>query len=936
MGEHASGDPRLVFAAELTRLRRTLRDVPDEALARRASAVVLPSGRRVAVNARRLGEWTSGQSVPRQFEAVMALVRAIEQASGGVASDRTAVARWQGLWRAAREYRGNRPATASREPVTERPQGTRAPIVIGRPPSDAAALRRRDEFAERIDEGLADDSVRRILLTGAGGVGKSQLAAAAFHRAKRRSELLLWVPADNRASVLDGYARAWRALSRASVTGDGATPGTDPGGDDETQADLFLAWLRSTGTSWLVVLDDVDDLGEVAGLWPEGDAGRTVVTTRRRDAALLRPGVRVIPVGVFTLEEATGYLADRLSLDPDSAVAPAGLPAHRPEDVAALTSVLGHFPLALSQAAAFLIDTGMDLPSYLSLLTDERESLAGLFPSSSPADEHSGTVTSTLQLALVRAESLAPPGAARAMLELISVLAPDGIPEAVLLGPAARAWLDGDHVCERGAAGERGTPAEPGSLPPRSNLPTRSNLPARTNLLALRALHRLSLVTHQGPSGPAGPAVVEVHSLVQRAVRDGVQADRRAAIAAAAADALEEVWSAPECAPETTAVLYRCADALLAHAGDHLWHDAGMHPLLRRLGPHLAGLGRYEAARAVATQLADRARRRLPAGHRDLLTVCAQVAQAEGDLGNTAEAVRLLTDLRREAEDGLGPADPDTLSIRLHDARWRMETGQIVAALDDFVALAAEARAVLAADDPLVTAAEEHVALCRGLSGDADGARDAYAALARDLERSLGPRHPSTLRVLSDLSRWIGETGDVHTAVATYQRAVDGLVCVLGRLHHDTLIARHNLAYWHGIAGDHDLAVEQFVTAADDAELGLGAEHPTTLTCQTNLAFWRGVAGDTRAAVDQLDRLHRTVERVFGADHPRSLRIRQQRAELLYRGGDHATAVAQLTAVLADMVRVQGSHHPRTRETEQLLADWSQEPTAAPWNLTPG
>ncbi|MFE7961108.1 hypothetical protein [Streptomyces sp. NPDC057413] len=83
MAEHRTGDPRLVFAAELTRLRRRLPDVSDETLARRASAVVLPSGRRFAVNARRLGEWTSGQSVPRQFEAVMALVRAIEEATGG-------------------------------------------------------------------------------------------------------------------------------------------------------------------------------------------------------------------------------------------------------------------------------------------------------------------------------------------------------------------------------------------------------------------------------------------------------------------------------------------------------------------------------------------------------------------------------------------------------------------------------------------------------------------------------------------------------------------------------------------------------------------------------------------------------------------------------------------------------------------------------------
>ncbi|MFC8342358.1 tetratricopeptide repeat protein [Streptomyces sp. NPDC057280] len=907
MGGQGTGDPRLVFAAELTRLRRRLPDLSDEALARRASAMVLPSGRRVLVNARRLGEWTSGQSVPRQFEAVMALVRAIEQAAGGATSDRTAVARLQSLWRAAREHRGGGPVTQVPEQIAPPPRKSRAPIVIGRPPSDAAALRRRDAFAERIDEGLTDDSVRRILLTGAGGLGKSQLAAAAFHRAKQRTELLLWVAADNRASILDGYARAWRALSRASVTDDGPNPGNDPGSDDETQADLFLAWLRSAGASWLVVLDDVDDVGEVAGLWPAGEAGRTVVTTRRRDASLLHPGVRVIPVGVFTAEEATGYLAERLSLDAGPAVESAagsqGLSTtHRPEDLAALATVLGCFPLALSQAAAFLIDTGMDLPSYLSLLTDERESLAGLFPSSSPADEHDGTVTSTLQLALERAESLAPPGAARALLELISLLAPDGIPEMVLLGPTTRAWLGGDRPSGRG------------------------ELPARISLLALRALHRLSLVTHRGPSGPA---VVEVHSLVQRAVRDCIPGDRRAGIAGAAADALEEVWSSPECAPATMTMLYRSAEALLAHAGDHLWNDGGMHPLLRRLGPHLAGLGRHAAARTMAKELADRAGRRLPGGHRDLLTLWAQVAQAEGDLGNTSDAVRLLAELRSQAEDSLGQADPDTLSIRLHEARLRMESGLIVAALADFVTLAAETRSVLAADDPLVTAAQEHAALCRGLSGDAEGAREAYTVLATDLERSLGPRHPSTLRILTDLSRWIGETGDVRSAVATFRKAVDGLTGVLGRLHHDTLVARHNLAYWHGMAGDHDLAVEQLVTAAEDAERVLGAEHPMTLTCRANLAFWRGASGDTAAAAEQLERLQSTVEQVFGADHPRSLRVRQQRAELLYRAGDHTTAMSQLNAVLADMVRVQGADHPRTRETGQLLTDWSGERDAA-------
>ncbi|WP_200307872.1 tetratricopeptide repeat protein [Streptomyces adelaidensis] len=889
MDDREAGDPRLIFAAALTRLRRRLPDVSDETLARRASAVALPSGRRVAVNARRLGEWANGQSVPRKFEAVMALVHTVEKAAGGASADQPTVAQWQRLWRAARDYRSS-PAPG------QQPQPR---IVIGRPPSDAAALRRRDGLAESIDAGMRDASVRQILLTGAGGVGKSQLAAAAFHRAMRRAEILLWVPAGDRLSVLGSYARAWRALSGAriaSIAGEAPAPGTDPGGDDETQADLFLTWLRSTATPWLVVLDDIDDPGELAGLWPAGEAGRTVLVTRRRDATLLRPGVRVIAVGVFTADEATAYLADRLLLDLGPAAGHHGPPAHRREDLATLAAALGHFPLALSQAAAFLIDTGMDLPAYLSLLADRRESVAGLLPPSSPADEHGGTVTSTLQLALGRAESLAPPGTARAMLELISMFAPDGIPDAVLLGPAARDWLGGDPVPQRGA------------------------------LLALRALHRLCLVTHHGP---AGPAVVEVHSLVQRAIRDGVPADRRERLATAAGDALEEVWSAPDCEPETETALYRSAEVLLANAGGHLWHSDGLHPLLRRFGPHLTALGRPAAARDMAQGLADQARRRLGDGHRDVLTLRSQAAQAGGDLGDTTAAVRSLAEIRREAEDSLGRADPDTLSIRLHEARFRMESGLIDAALADFVTLAAEVRATLGAGDPLVTAADEYVALCRGLSGDAHGARDAYAAIARELERDLGPRHPATLKVLTDLSRWIGETGDVRLAVTTYQQAVDGLASVVGRLHPETLVARHNLAYWHAIAGDLDRAIEQFVTAADDAELALGAEHPTTLTYQVNLAFWRGVAGDTAAALGRLERLRRTLERILGADHPRTLRARQQQAELLHRGGDHATAADRLTTLLADMVRVQGANHPRTREAGQLLTRWSQERAAA-------
>ena len=799
-------DPKSAFAQALARLRGRLPDVSDEAVARRASAVVLPSGRRVAVNARRLGEWVGGQSVPRDFDVALA----VAMATGGVPK----LTELRDLWRAAHQERRATPKSGR--------------VVVGRPPSDAAALRERPELADAIDTALRAPDVRQVLLTGPGGVGKSQLATAAFPRGG--ADVRVWVGARTRQSVLSGYARAWRALAKAADA------------DEETQADLFLAWLRSTTTSWLVVLDDVDDPAGLSGLWPAGE-GRTLITTQRRDASLLRPDARVVNVGMFTPDEATAYLSARLAVDP----------RHDPADLTTLTDALGHFPLALSQAAAFLIDSGTDVPTYLDLVADRGRRVADLFPPTSPADEHHDTVAGTVRLAVERAATLA--ADALDVLGLISVLAPDGIPESLLA----------DH------------------------------------LPALRALHRLNLVTHHGR--------VEAHALVQRAARDLLP--DLAAPAVTAADAIEREWSTAD--PDTAAALYRNAEVLRTVAGEHLWTD-GMHPVLRRLGRYLAEIGRPAAARDVATALLARATE-----PRDVIALRTQVAKAVGDLGDPRTALAHFTDIRATAERTLGPTDEDTQWARFHQANYRLETGLIEQALAELTSLIDSCD--LPAAHPLRVAAEDDRVLSLGLSGDFTAARDAADALVTTLRRELGPRHKQTLRAVLGLGRWIGETGDAQTAVATYQQAVDGLEAVAGRGHHDTFIARHNLAYWRAVAGDLPRAITEFATATADAERALGPDHPTTLTYRSNQVFWQGMAGNPDALAD-LTTLRHAVEQTFGPDHPRALRTRQQRAHLLHRAGRTAEAVDELRTVLTDMARVQGENHPRTREASDLLATW--------------
>ncbi|MFI7602445.1 NB-ARC domain-containing protein [Actinoplanes sp. NPDC049681] len=868
-------DPRTAFAAALVQLRRRLPELSDEMLARRASSAPLPSGRRVTVNARRVGEWLHGRSVPRDFEQVAALVRAMETAAGGVAAGREPgrpVEAWRRLWRAAREHR-----TAAAAPVSPpAPAGPVPALVVGRPPSDAASLRVRPAPTTKIDEALRDQAVRQVLLTGPGGAGKTQLAAAAFHRARAGGGLFAWVPASSRQSVLTAYARVWRAIANGAL--DGSTFGTDGHGhEEETQADLLMAWLRAADRRWLIVLDDVEDPAELDGLWPTGERGRTIVTTRRRDAMMIRPSVRVVPVGMFDPAESVAYLRSRLSLDPV-----VGPPEPADAELAALAAALGHFPLALSQAAAFLIDTGMDVSAYRRLVEDDRERLADLFPPSSPADGHDRTVATTWRLAAGRAAALAPPGTVMPMLQLAAVLAPTGTPEPVLMSAAACEWIGGSR---------------------------------RDALLALRALHRLSLLDHH-------QGVVVMHALVQRAVREAVAPTVVPQLARAAADALDEAWAAADGEPALAAAVYDGVAAVRRAVGDHLF-DGGMHPVLRRVAEYLAAVGRSAAARDAAEDLLRQARSRHGERHRDVVFLQTQVARALGDLGDPTGAYELLVPLRRQAERLLGPHDPDTLEVRLHEARQQFEVGAAQNALRDMLSVAEVAGAVLGDDHGLTLHARRYVALCRGLSGDPAGARTGLAELAEDLCERLGPRHPETLQALSDSGRWIGETGDPHGAVATYESAVEGFTAVLGPLHHETLAARHNLAYWRGLAGRLDLAVDELAVAAEDAERALGRRHPTTVTFRTNLAYWRGMAGDPVRGRAELAALKELVDDIVGPAHPRALRVRQHLAELRHREGDRAGAVEELTATVAAMGEIQGAEHARTREAAELLSRWT-------------
>ncbi|MEU9088387.1 FxSxx-COOH system tetratricopeptide repeat protein [Streptomyces sp. NPDC048357] len=768
------------------------------------------------------------------------------------------------------------------------------------------------------------------VLVGTGGVGKTQLAAQ-YARSVRGSgslSLLVWVTATSRDAVVSGYADAGRKVR--------ATTAEDP----EQAAVDFNVWLRKTPQRWLLVLDDLANAAVLRDLWPPQAPGQCVITTRNRDARILR-GRHRVDVGAFTQGEAAAYLTSELAAHGRS---------DDPQDLVALAEALGRLPLALAQAAAYLANSmTLTCREYRNRIVEHDETLSALMPHPDDLGDHRHTLAAAWEMSVQAADERAPSGLARPLLQLASMLDPAGIPAAVLTSAPTLIYLTGGQERSIESDPERGARL----------------VEIEQAKSVMENLQRFSLIEYTRSAPSPGIHSVRVHQLIQRATRETLSPSQRSRIARTAADALSAIW--PEIERDTdlaqtlranTAILTRNAtDALyrpdahkvLFRAGDSLGESgqvsaAARHFELlartttRHLGPeHLDTLlargehanwqghaGDATGAANALTELLDDSRA-LGRDHPRILTIRHNLAHWRGVAGEAAAAADALADLLRDRTRLLGPEHADTLTTGVNLARWRGEAGDAAGAADALAVLLEKVIRVQGADHPDTFFARGNLGYWRGKSGDATGAADTFAELLEDQIRVLGPDHPSTLGIRHNIATWRGHAGDAAGAATAFAELVEDRLRVLGPDHPSTLTARGNLARWRGEAGDAVGAAAAFAELLEDMARLLGPDHPHTLTARGSLARWRGDAGDEAGAVDALVELLQDRTRVLGPDHPHTLETRNNIAHLRGELGDAAGAARIFAELLQDRTRVLGSDHPQTLETRYNLARWRGE-----------
>jgi len=650
--------------------------------------------------------------------------------------------------------------------------------------------------------------------------GKTQLAAACAESLWRSGglDLLVWIEATSRASVLCGYAAATAAAT-----------GRDQATSCESVAAQFLSWLGETSRSWLVVLDDVAG-ANLDGLWPSGPAGRVLVTSA--DAAAIPGSMQIVPVGRFSLREATSYLSERLSADTD-----------KRHGAIELAEDLDFEPAALAHASAVIANSPLACREYRAQFARRREQLSV----SRSAPPSAAAVTWTFSFE--RADQLAPGRSAQLLLALAALLDGHGIPQTVLAAPAA-----GDFLAD-------------GSVVPASGALARA---------ALAALEQVGLLTVEQV---AAPPTIRISPVLQAALRASMPAGMPDHVARSVADALLQAWPEPELPGWPVSGLRSCASTLRRLTGDLLW-DRGCHPLLVRAGESLDRARLTEAAVDHWLDLATTDDRLLGSGHPDTMLAGQRLADAYLAAGCANDAIPWFEWILDTLTHKLGPDHHDVI-----EARRRLGHA-LVAALEFHAAIAVLQRAlpqferVCGPGHVDTLGARDELAAAYLGAGRYPEAITLYQRTLADRERSQGDRHPQTMTTRHGLADSYLASGRAKEAVAGYKRVVADRERVLGPDHLDTLTARNNLGAAYQMAGKTaaaELACEQ---AWAGFERVLGPRHPDTLRSRAGLAqVYRrlGRYGDARALLrDTVDRL----ERMLPDGDPLITELRQSLADI--------------------------------------------------------
>jgi tetratricopeptide (TPR) repeat protein len=910
----------------------------------------------------------------------------VVKALGGAQEREVFLALWEAAWRAENDVAPHQalndlasvqarswndyPELAPRLPQGTAPSGVNGRVdAAPRPPHRIWSNEipsRNPNFTGRAGElsRLRDNLFSRQLphaqvISGMGGIGKTELVTEYIHRNIDAYEVIWWIRAEHQDRVRDALVKLGQRLELREATTDSAR--------DRTVAAVLETLQSGAWPSWLLVFDNAVDALDLQKYIPSTrPQGHVIITARQPNwpSYLVTDNIDLMP---FTDVESVSFLRHTVpSLAEESSLDKAA-DARRVGEAAQLATTLGHLPIAVEHAAAYLVETGQSVEEYLARFTENAHQLLSEQPTDSGLPSPpSGTWEMSVTLLTPDAEHV---------FNLCSFFSPEPIAAELFLQPA----MDID--------------IQPG-------LAELLSSPQRFRAAAAQ-LHRLSLARVDGARD-----LIQIHRVVQAVTRDRLRLHEREAFRAyhAAADAL--LASSNPGNPDR-ATSDRAYDLSLPHLESDQRFLCTRNPALRTLiidqvrRLHLRG-GHVEAMRFGQVAL-EVWRRRLGDDDIQVLALSVEVAIAMYLEGHAADARELILQIRpllqrytdgdgfkvllacedfygadlrarsqfREAltldtnllnkfESTFGQSSERTLSVRNNIAVDYRLLGQFREALETDEHNLQNRHRLLGADD--MSTLNSANAVARDLRGlglyqesldiarrvvaafEAAAGREnirwlhAYEGFATALRKAghhwdalqegeyvlqrcrdyLGVNHKYTLRAAADLINSRRAVGDLPGA-EELARQTHYLCQESGAPDVLLYAVLVNLASVLRVAGRPDMALPY----DDQARRGLiktyGDKHPFTLSANINYASDLAACGRPGEAIQLGDETLASCRLHLGDDHPDTLMAAANLSIDEAANGDQPAGEPHLTEVLRGYERTLTLEHPEARAAARRI-----------------
>lgn len=229
-----------------------------------------------------------------------------------------------------------------------------------------------------------------VVLTGNGGLGKTQIALKYIDSYRNNYEHFAFINADSSTSIVKEYAKLLNI------------------NEDENTVANMNNWAGHN-KNWMFVYDAVDteELKKDLKKYIVNEANGKIIITSR-----LSNWKDKIDVGIFTVNEAVDFFSKKTRIDDL-------------ENATKLCDMLGYYPLALEQAGTYIKYNDISYSSYINLYKEPKYKSRLLDDEDKQLEEYHSTIYKTWKISIDRIKN----DASKDALYILSYFAPDAIPQ---------------------------------------------------------------------------------------------------------------------------------------------------------------------------------------------------------------------------------------------------------------------------------------------------------------------------------------------------------------------------------------------------------------------------------------------------------------------------------------------------------------------------